>query len=96
MSEDPRPGYIGIGNMGEPMALRLLVAGFDVNVWGRTRAKLDEVIGRGAIMCAALVTELHRLLARRQHADEAMTTLYKLYRTSRLDQGTAENAPITR
>jgi 3-hydroxyisobutyrate dehydrogenase-like beta-hydroxyacid dehydrogenase len=53
MSEKPRLGYIGIGNMGEPMALRLLDAGYVVNVWGRTRSKLAAVIEKGAVSCAS-------------------------------------------
>lgn len=53
MSEKPRLGYIGIGNMGEPMALRLLEAGYVVNVWGRTPSKLAGVVGKGAVACTS-------------------------------------------
>lgn len=50
MSADkPTIGYIGVGLMGEPMVNRLLDAGFTVNVWNRTRAKLDGVVARGAV-----------------------------------------------
>jgi 3-hydroxyisobutyrate dehydrogenase len=42
-------GFIGIGLMGKPMALRLLNAGFTVNVWNRTAEKLQAVIEAGAI-----------------------------------------------
>lgn len=41
-------GFIGIGLMGRPMTIRLLEAGFNVNVWNRTRNKLDSVIAAGA------------------------------------------------
>jgi 3-hydroxyisobutyrate dehydrogenase len=41
-------GYIGIGLMGRPMALRLLAAGHDVTVWNRSREKLAPVLAKGA------------------------------------------------
>jgi len=41
-------GFIGIGLMGKPMTLRLLNAGFNVNVWNRTTEKLQPVIAAGA------------------------------------------------
>jgi len=42
-------GFIGIGLMGKPMTLRLLDAGFKVNVWNRSEEKLDSVINAGAV-----------------------------------------------
>jgi len=42
-------GFIGIGLMGHPMTLRLLDAGFNVNVWNRTTEKLNTVTEAGAI-----------------------------------------------
>lgn len=48
MSERPRLGFIGIGLMGKPMVLRLLAAGYEVVVWNRSKAKLEEVIEKGA------------------------------------------------
>ena len=47
-------GFIGIGLMGRPLTLRLLAAGFRVNVWNRTAAKLDTVIGAGAKVCGSI------------------------------------------
>ena len=41
-------GFIGIGLMGQPMVLRLLDAGFQVNVWNRSREKLTHVVAAGA------------------------------------------------
>jgi len=41
-------GYIGLGVMGGPMTLNLLGAGFEVNIWGRTPAKLSAAIEAGA------------------------------------------------
>jgi len=42
-------GFIGIGLMGNPMAQRLLAAGYRVNVWNRTAEKLSSVLQAGAI-----------------------------------------------
>ncbi len=41
-------GWIGLGNMGNPMSKNLLKAGHDVTVWNRTKAKADEVLAEGA------------------------------------------------
>ncbi len=41
-------GFIGIGLMGRPMALRLLAAGHEVTVWNRSREKLAPVVEKGA------------------------------------------------
>lgn len=43
-----RIGFIGTGNMGFPMAARLLKAGFDVTVYNRTRAKAEPLSQYGA------------------------------------------------
>ncbi|MCK5121046.1 MAG: NAD(P)-dependent oxidoreductase [Methylococcales bacterium] len=45
----PTLGFIGIGLMGQPMTLRLLEAGFKVNVWNRSQGKLPPVTNAGAI-----------------------------------------------
>ncbi len=50
-------GFIGMGLMGQPMTLRLLDAGFNVNVWNRTSKKLHPVTTRGATPCSS-VSEL--------------------------------------
>jgi len=52
-------GFIGIGLMGKPMSLRLLNAGFSLNVWNRNPEKLQPVIEAGAKACAS-VAELVR------------------------------------
>jgi 3-hydroxyisobutyrate dehydrogenase-like beta-hydroxyacid dehydrogenase len=43
-----RVGFIGLGHMGAPMALRLIDAGYDVMVWSRTAAHADALAARGA------------------------------------------------
>ncbi len=47
-------GFIGIGLMGKPMTLRLLHAGFKVNVWNRTAEKLAGVADAGAITYSSI------------------------------------------
>ena len=42
-------GFIGIGLMGKPMTLRLLDAGFKVNIWNRSQEKLFPVTDAGAV-----------------------------------------------
>jgi 3-hydroxyisobutyrate dehydrogenase-like beta-hydroxyacid dehydrogenase len=54
-----RIGFIGLGTMGKPMALRLVEKGFPLHVFNRTREKANEVIEKGAVWCASpsVVTE---------------------------------------
>ncbi|MCX7096904.1 MAG: NAD(P)-dependent oxidoreductase [Methylococcales bacterium] len=51
MTTDNKPtlGFVGIGLMGKPMTMRLLAAGFNVNVWNRNPEKLTAVTNAGAI-----------------------------------------------
>jgi 2-hydroxy-3-oxopropionate reductase len=44
----PRIAFMGIGLMGEPMAMRLLRAGYPVSVWNRTAEKTRHLVERGA------------------------------------------------
>jgi 3-hydroxyisobutyrate dehydrogenase-like beta-hydroxyacid dehydrogenase len=41
-------GFLGLGQMGRPMALRLVEAGHDVIVYNRTRERAEEVAKSGA------------------------------------------------
>lgn len=43
-----RVGFIGLGHMGSAMARRLVEAGYDVTVWSRTAAHVDEMVAVGA------------------------------------------------
>lgn len=49
----PRIGFIGIGLMGRPMVLRLLLANYGVRVWNRSPDKVAEVVAAGAVPCAS-------------------------------------------
>lgn len=48
-----RIGFLGLGNMGAPMAGNLLKAGFDVAVWNRTRSRADALAAQGAAVAAS-------------------------------------------
>lgn len=43
-----RIGFIGLGIMGQGMALNLLKAGFPLTVWNRTASKMEPVLAEGA------------------------------------------------
>jgi len=43
-------GWIGLGNMGAPLATRLVKAGYDVHVWNRTASKAQPVVDEGATL----------------------------------------------
>ena len=47
-------GWAGLGNMGNPMVLNLLQAGFDVTVFNRTRDKQAPLVAAGAKSAASL------------------------------------------
>ena len=49
--ENTKIGFIGLGIMGNPMAIHLRRAGFSVYVYTRTKEKAQEVIDAGAIWC---------------------------------------------
>lgn len=48
-----RVGFIGLGHMGTPMARQLIKAGYDVTVWSRSAAHVDEVVADGATRAAS-------------------------------------------
>ncbi len=45
-----RIGFLGLGNMGTPMALRLLAAGHELSVWNRTEGRTEPLAREGAIV----------------------------------------------
>ena len=56
MGDKPRLGFIGLGNMGLPMAARLLDAGYQLTVWNRSPDKTQALQGKGATVGADPVT----------------------------------------
>jgi 3-hydroxyisobutyrate dehydrogenase-like beta-hydroxyacid dehydrogenase len=45
--------FLGLGQMGAPMALRLLAAGHDITVWNRSRARADALAAQGATIASS-------------------------------------------
>lgn len=45
-------GFLGLGQMGTPMALRLLAAGHELSVWNRTEGRTEPLLREGAIAAA--------------------------------------------
>jgi len=43
-------GFLGLGKMGTPMALRLIAAGHELAVWNRTEGRTDPLAREGAIV----------------------------------------------
>src|SRR5579871_1522466 len=44
-----RVGFLGLGKMGTPMALRLIAAGHELSVWNRSEGRTKPLIHEGAI-----------------------------------------------
>lgn len=44
-------GFIGVGIMGKSMVRNLMKAGFEVAVYTRTKAKVEDVLSEGAVWC---------------------------------------------
>lgn len=42
-------GFIGVGIMGKSMVRNLMKAGYEVSIYTRTKAKVEDVIGEGAL-----------------------------------------------
>lgn len=47
-----RIGFLGLGTMGTPMALRLVAAGHELSVWNRTEERTKPLLHEGAIAAA--------------------------------------------
>ena len=45
--------FLGLGQMGTPMASRLLDAGHDLTVWNRTESKTGPLVDQGAVAAAS-------------------------------------------
>ena len=44
-------GFVGVGIMGKSMVRNLMKTGFEVSIYTRTKSKVEDVIGEGAIWC---------------------------------------------
>jgi 3-hydroxyisobutyrate dehydrogenase len=83
-------GFIGIGAMGEPMALNMARAGISLVVWNRTAGKTDALVAAGA-----------RAVEKAEHVFEATQIAVLMLATeeaidSVLQRGTPEFATLVR
>jgi 2-hydroxy-3-oxopropionate reductase len=53
-------GFVGLGVMGQPMALHLLRAGHQVAVWARRAASCRPLLGAGAVHCGSAAAVARR------------------------------------
>ena len=71
-------GFIGLGNMGGPMAKRLAAAGYDVHAFDINQSALDAVVDAGAhraesaLACAEAADIVMTSLPRPDHVQSAM------------------------
>lgn len=49
-------GFIGVGIMGKSMVRNLMKAGFELHIYARNRAKVEDVIGEGALFHDSIAT----------------------------------------
>lgn len=54
MSGKPKVGFVGLGDIGRPMAKHLVSDAFDVYVFDLVQAALDELVAAGATACGSL------------------------------------------
>ncbi|MEK4669227.1 NAD(P)-dependent oxidoreductase [Paenibacillus alvei] len=71
-------GWIGLGNMGVPISLNLLKAGYSVTVFNRTASKASELIEAGAILAQSLeeLVQSSDVIFTMVSDDEAVKDLY--------------------
>lgn len=54
-----RIAFIGVGVMGKSMVSNLLKKGFEVSIYARNKAKVEEVIKEGAVFCESIKECVH-------------------------------------
>jgi 3-hydroxyisobutyrate dehydrogenase len=52
MTTEPTIAFLGLGRMGQPMAMNLVRAGFPVRVWNRTLSRTDMFAAEGGVPAA--------------------------------------------
>ena len=53
-----RIGFLGLGNMGAPIAANLARAGHDVSIWNRTAAKARSLVDT-VVQDQSLIDQVH-------------------------------------
>jgi len=54
MSDKIRVGYIGLGNIGKPSAMRLICDAYSAHVYDVYTPAVDELVAQGAVGCASV------------------------------------------
>ena len=49
-------GFIGVGVMGKSMVRNLMKHGFEVSIYARTKAKVEDVLNDGALWCDTMAS----------------------------------------
>ena len=49
-------GFIGLGNLGTPIAINLIESGHSVYVYNRTASKAEPLAAKGAIICDSIAS----------------------------------------
>tara|TARA_B100000530_G_scaffold8598_2_gene7184 strand:- start:1689 stop:2576 length:888 start_codon:yes stop_codon:yes gene_type:complete len=72
-------GFIGLGKMGEPMAMRLLDASFTLNVWNRSPAKTINANKAGAVVasCPSVVASRSEIIISMLNDDDAALEVFE-------------------
>jgi len=77
-SSAPDVGFVGLGVMGQPMALNLQHSGIPLTVWNRTPARCEPLVAAGAVQAPSLDAlfkssrTIILMLADEQSTDEAL------------------------
>ncbi|TRZ39073.1 NAD(P)-dependent oxidoreductase [Niallia circulans] len=84
-------GWVGLGNMGVPISMNLLKAGYDVTVFNRTASKTTELVAAGAVQAKTLeeLIQENDVIFTMVSDDEAVKDLYfsnKLLETAKPGQ----------
>lgn len=71
-------GWVGLGNMGVPISMNLLKAGYSVTVFNRTASKTTELVAAGAVQAKSLeeLIQENDVIFTMVSDDEAVKDLY--------------------
>ena len=77
-------GFVGLGIMGKSMTRNLMKAGYELHIYARTKAKVEDVISEGAVFhdsvgaCAAEVDAMISIVGYPADVEEVLVQLREL------------------
>ena len=89
-------GFVGLGNMGGPMAANLIKAGHKLRVFDLSQAAMDKLVGAGAAAASSRKRCRQGRRSRRHHASSRPACPRHLSRAGRADRRRAARLPIHR